>query len=342
MALVAMNAMARPACAELVLLSPSLTWTDASLEADDEGRRSSTHARTVPLRKLLEEIARRSGVTIRGHEALDRSVAVPPSALSAGTSLRKLLARVNHVLVVEPSPDGDLKPVLVLIVAQGESHPHGGDAAMARTLRHPDLRGSPYQPDLSVETLLDDPDPAIRRWAVEQLGEHGGEPGLARLVQALDDEDPGVREAALAGLGQYGDVAVEALKSRLKHERIAQVRVAALELLGRLGGANVVELLAETLDERDVEVRVAAIEALARINQPAARGALLAAARDREPVIRMAALDALALHASEDVAEAAVEEGLGDEEDTVRDLASSLTEVVRHRWLSPSTRDRGR
>ena len=187
----------------------------------------------------------------------------------------------------------------------------------------------------SAETSLDDPEAAIRRWAVERLGERVDGGALVRLTQALHDDDAEVRTAALAGLEQYGVAAVGPIESRILHEPVAAVRVAALEVLARIGEVNVINPLKELLNDREIEVRVAAVAALGQINHPLAVQALLDATRNRDPAVRMMALDTLALYASEEAAEAAIERGLRDGDGAVAALAADLSEAVRQRRLMP-------
>jgi hypothetical protein len=262
-----------------------------------------------------------------------RVTTAPPAttqgtALLAGTSLREFLSGLNHVLIEDISPEGDLRPAAVLIVGPKNAGSARPESAAARRDEH-------MVPGDSPENFLDDPEAAIRRWAVERLGEGVDGGALVRLTHALHDDDAEVRTAALAGLEQYGVAAVGPIESRILHEPVLAVRVAALEVLARIGEVNVVSPLKELLNDHEIEVRVAAVAALGQINSPLAVQALLDATRNRDPAVRMTALDTLALYASEDAAEAAIERGLRDGDGAVAALAADLSEAVRQRRLTP-------
>jgi HEAT repeat protein len=93
---------------------------------------------------------------------------------------------------------------------------------------------APQRVDLT--TLVADPDPIRRRWAVERLGDTGDNQAFMLLLKSLEDEDSAVRQAVLAALGQYGRVAIEPVNALLDREQVPQVRAAALQLLDQLRG----------------------------------------------------------------------------------------------------------
>ena len=336
--LAAMMTLASSAFAFLALPSQGACG-DVSRSADEPRQSSPAPAEKAPFRQLIEQVAFPAGIAIRGHELLDIEVPIPPHGLPVRARLRKLLAHVDHVLVEEMTPDGDLRPTHIVIVAPRRRRSH---VVAERVALPEDRSGAPHQSPGLVETLLDGPDHSLRRWAIEQLGERNDEAAFPWLVGALDDKDPGVREAALGTLGQYGARVVELVASRLRDESVGQVRVAALEMLGQVGGARAVDLLAGVLDDRDIEVRIAAVEALGRISHPAATHVLLVMARTGEPTVRKAALSTLAMYAPETTAEAAVGQALGDEDETVNALAVDLSEAIRHRRLAAPPADRGK
>jgi hypothetical protein len=309
-------------------LPPWGAWGEITRNIEEPHRSSPTPVAKAPLRQLIEQVASEAGVVVRGHDVVDIEVPIPPPGLPARARLQKLLAHVDHVLVEEMTPDGDLKPAFVVIVSRGD-----GRSPLTTEVAVPpsDAPSAPNQPASLVETLLDDPNRHLRRWAIERLGERGDEAAFPWLVRALDDNDSGVREAALDTLGQYGARAVELVVSRLRREPVAQVRVAAVELLGQVGGVGAVDILAGMAEERDIEVGIAAVEALGRISHPAATQVLLMLARNQQPAVRRAALETLALFAPETIAETAVQQALADRDETVNALAADLTETTQDR-----------
>ncbi|MEA5112812.1 MAG: HEAT repeat domain-containing protein [Geobacteraceae bacterium] len=80
-----------------------------------------------------------------------------------------------------------------------------------------------------------DPDPDVRKFVVDILGDIGDESSLPSLIDALGDDDPNVMVAAAENLGKVGSgAAVEPLLSAL-HRPDLTLRFTILEALGRIG-----------------------------------------------------------------------------------------------------------
>ncbi|MFM9435806.1 HEAT repeat protein [Janthinobacterium sp. CG_23.3] len=115
--------------------------------------------------------------------------------------------------------------------------------------------------------LLDDAEPAVRVWGIRLLAPRRGLARLdARLAAHADDADAAVRKAAVQALGELGGPLAATVASRLVADTTGFVRAHAARALGRLfdpsrqgDGALVAPLLAD----RDWWVRLAAREALA-------------------------------------------------------------------------------
>jgi hypothetical protein len=69
-------------------------------------------AEQVPLRDVLEGVARRTGVAFGGMEPLQDEVSFHFSGLSFGEALKRLAVGFNHVVVEERAPGGEIRPVL--------------------------------------------------------------------------------------------------------------------------------------------------------------------------------------------------------------------------------------
>lgn len=302
-----------PAAAEPAL---AVEWT--------QGRLSVT-AEEAPLANALREVARQTGLQVNGAEALSDTVTVRFSGLSLSEGLRRLLARVDHVLVEETSAHGEARPILALFVGRpfaGNSLPRPEGDEMATVEDAPGER---------LDRFLADPDPAVRRWAVERLGDVGDQWALPRVFAALRDEDAGVRESALGALAQYGSAAVEPLTGLFESERSPAVRAAALGVLGQVGGAAVADLVRGMLGDPDPRIRRAAVEALGQAGGPVATEALRTAVADRDPGVRAAALGRLGF--SGDDPKRSVEEGLLDGDEAVQASAAALFETLSTRGV---------
>ena len=111
--------------------------------------------------------------------------------------------------------------------------------------------------------LLADPDATVRFWGATLLGDYSevewAEPELARLVF---DPDPRVRKAAIQSLGKTGDTIAAEAALRLLHDPTPFVRAHAARALGELDRTEAAPAVAELLGDADWSVRGAAKQAL--------------------------------------------------------------------------------
>jgi len=127
------------------------------------------------------------------------------------------------------------------------------DHAAVAALRVGAAIADPRLADVARERL-DDPDPAVRAWAVRLTGAIGGDENAAAVRQRLGDGAEEVRAAAAVALGRLGHwPAAPELAARLGDPAWLVRRNAALALR-RLGPAGEL-LLARALRERDPFVR---------------------------------------------------------------------------------------
>ncbi|MGH7254603.1 MAG: HEAT repeat domain-containing protein [Nitrospirales bacterium] len=158
----------------------------------------------------------------------------------------------------------------------------------------------PAPPEQVVSTLvslLNDPDPDIRRTAAQSLGKISDPSAAPALVEHLSDPDPLVRRDSAWALGALGeaalDVAALPLLARLD-DPVEEVKTAAAQALGRMGPTQtMVELLIEALHHPEATTRREAAQALAWLEPPSAFHALLEALQDRDAGVRQRALAGL-------------------------------------------------
>ncbi|MDX1764779.1 MAG: HEAT repeat domain-containing protein, partial [bacterium] len=112
--------------------------------------------------------------------------------------------------------------------------------------------GSPAVPALCI--AAGDPDPDVRKFAADVLGDIGDRGGTGTLVATLKDGDPNVCAAAAENLGKIGDPhAVEPLLAVLQ-TTADLVQYSAVEALGRIGDRRAVPDLLKCLDHRLLKV----------------------------------------------------------------------------------------
>jgi HEAT repeat protein len=192
-----------------------------------------------------------------------------------------------------------------------EEHPFGGVGRDAGALSVAVRAGS-------------DPDPAVRRMAMEILGEIVHRDARQALERALTDEDVLVRRAALRGLARAGpETTADGVDSHIVASLLddcdATVRLAAVEYLDARNGSDAA--VRPLLADADPRVRARAAMCLldSRVGEEA-REALVAMARSREPEWRAEAVRVLG---TTDDGIAAAASAVADPEPLVRGAAVS-------------------
>ena len=155
--------------------------------------------------------------------------------------------------------------------------------------------GAPAAKALSAR--VKEPDPDVRKFIVDIIGEIGDHSGIQALVTALSDEDQNVRASAVEYLGRMKAApALEPLVGMLRTEDQWLAFMAAAAL-GDLGDKRAVAPLLEASGDR--YLKEAALDALVRLNDESAWPAFEEALSDNVPVIREIAIRGLAgLHRS--------------------------------------------
>lgn len=143
------------------------------------------------------------------------------------------------------------------------------------------------------EALLEDEKYAVRKSAVDLLGELDSEKVIEPMRKALRDKSPVVRRNAVLTLEEVGsEKAAEALCDALKDPNTS-IRKKAAEALGTIGSKNTVEALIDALGDRAPEVRRSAAEALGKSGDKNAAKALIETLKDKEPGVKESVVEAL-------------------------------------------------
>lgn len=143
-----------------------------------------------------------------------------------------------------------------------------------------------YTALIALLPMLDDDNPAIRRAAVESLGDMSTEAAVPALTMALSDTDPQVRIVALEGLAaQEAGLAVGSIEPYLQ-DQDAEVRLAAIEALSNLESKTAVHALASLLYDQNSTTRLLAVSALGDIGGENAVMYLSQALYDTEASVR--------------------------------------------------------
>lgn len=147
-----------------------------------------------------------------------------------------------------------------------------------------------------ISDALEDPDPGVRRVAVEAFLNLGAaaERYLPRLMARLFDEDKDVRLALVDLMGQIGTSAVMPHLITALRDENEWVRIRAIEALGVNRNFEAVPTLADMLENASPMIALRIIEALGRIGGNVAFGVLLGMTGHDDPEIQHAAAEAVA------------------------------------------------
>lgn len=243
------------------------------------GETVTVRALDVPVKDVIQEIARRSGVRIQVEGRLDERVTLALERVPLPEAWRRILGNRNFAMhIVDPL---GARPAALWVLAKG-SPAAAGSGSLASS------RG------LAETAPLSDRDPKVRRDAVYDLiAGRGAEASEQLTGAALFDDAPSVREAALLGLAEIAGVAAIPVVERALVDPDRTVRAAAIEAAADIGGDDAARALAFALHDEDPVLREQAVYALGEIGGPFALLGLQQALADELSFVRDAAADVL-------------------------------------------------
>lgn len=246
--------------------------------------------RDMPLRELLEEIARQAGLVIEYEASPDTRVTARLPRMGLDDGLHELLNGHSYALEYSASSrDRDApRPVLTRVrIFRSDV-----DALASAEPGEPRDESIDWSRFAAVLFGWDDVDEEWDKWdVIEALGESEQEDAALPLLRvALADEDGDVRLAAVEALAALGgDGAAEALAPALRDQE-GWIRTEAIEALAGIGGERAAETLLIALQAEDAELREQAVQALGEAGGPTARQLLeYAWASDTDDAVREAA-----------------------------------------------------
>jgi hypothetical protein len=231
---------------------------EQGLTVEWRGESLSVSAVRVPRSRILEEVARRTGLEIRGLRELSEEVSVRFSRLPLREALDQLLAREeNYLLLLEDAVSrGGTRPGLVWVFGTREASPtqeiarltgeHGArlpktSAARDEAERQPALHaGGPEVNEAALQQSLSDPDPAVQTKALDLLVENNRQAAVPLLVDRTISKQPQVRLHALDLLSnsQANEAIVVAALGRAVVDEDIGVKSYAIRALAEPGGAG--------------------------------------------------------------------------------------------------------
>lgn len=148
------------------------------------------------------------------------------------------------------------------------------------------------RPDISdfLWLLFADPSPILRYWGATLAGRA---PGLeSQLIALTRDPDPSVRKAAINSLGTAGCTGAGPIALGMLDDPVPFVRAYAARALGRLGTAELAPALAAKMSDPDWSTRYAAKRALESLG-PEVEAAVLEHLSDDDEFARNSAAEVL-------------------------------------------------
>jgi hypothetical protein len=293
-------------------------------------------AERTPLAHILQEIARQTGMEIRGLEGLQEPVSVHFSGLSLNEGLQKL--QVNSFIVWETLPQRGTRPVLTLVFRRRTPSPPESLPKKVET----QPRGEPGNEDLQEARAeggltqqgqpTGEPEYDDLQWRLDALATFAKQGNEEALQEAILDPDQTIQAAALELLAKRDSQ--KAMVTLLDATKSAQPerRLQALHLLhqtDQVEEGTVRLAFVEALADDELNVKEHAIQALADRGGPDVIGYLRQAFHDPDPAVRMLVIESVS---QREESRLLLEEALTDDDETVRSLAASgLAELAQER-----------
>lgn len=278
-------------------LEPAGSCTCRSeLEIEIVEHRVSLRANGLALRRVLEEIASRTGIELELEDPLDRPSNVSFEDLFLPEALDRLLEGRSYLLRHVDDASGRQGVSWLWVMAQGAKEA-AVDPADAVARPDPDESGLER-----LRQALADHDPKTRLRAVTGLEQLTGSEAAMKVLAttARIDDNASVREEAVHALGELGDVAARIELEQALLDPESRVREAALHSLVDLGGEDSARALASALNDEDPALREQAVYALGDIGGEAALSILQRALSDEQGRVWQAAIEVLEDLSAED------------------------------------------
>lgn len=284
-----------------LLIAPT-AFAQKLLKVEWKEGRLSVMAEKTALSEILREVARQTGLEVRGLEGLQEEVSVRFVDLPFDEALRKLLDRVNSLIIGESSPQGKPRPVLGVVferrtalspeklkeepVALWEEQ----GARLAALTEILDKGGTQAEQALFSAAL--DPDPSIRELASETLAARNSEEDFQTILKAATAEDALTRLMALQVLSQHETFALPALAEALL-DQDREVKGYAMQMLAQKRSPKALEALGQVLHDPNPAFRQYALKFLRQLGDPTSLSYIGLALHDEDEAVRGLAADLL-------------------------------------------------
>lgn len=273
----------------VLLLCSHPTWADPGFQVSwDKGRLSVT-ADNAEVSQVLREVAKQTGIRIRGSQDIVQRVSLHLSDVSLEKGLKAVLDGVDYAVLGDISSPEKARSAQVVVFGW-LAVPKGRDAVATTGAPKPRSRSAQVRPNAEDEEAARQ-DKALA--AVEAAAAKGDLEALSKAVQSAD---PAVQAQAFEEISKLNpQAALDALTDALKSDQPAQ-RLQALQLLDQSDQADndsVVSAMSQALNSDDPSIKDYAIQALARRGGSQEMDLLRQALSDPDPAVRLMVLESV-------------------------------------------------
>jgi len=281
------------AALSLVVLGAPATRADTPFKVDWNKGRLSVSAENAELSQVLREVARQTGIRIRGSQDVGQRVSMHLSEVSLEKGLKALLDGVDYAVMGDISSPEKARSAQVVVFAwlavpdsnRAASSSAATDSAQkARAAIIARRRGGSVDEASQQDKALAAVDAAAAKGDLEALS------------KAVQSSDPAVQSQAFEELSKLNpQAALDALSSTLKSDEPAQ-RLQALQLLDQSDQADndtIVSAMSQALNADDPSIKDYAIQALARRGGSQEMDLLRQAMGDPDPAVRLMVLESV-------------------------------------------------
>ncbi len=309
----------------LVSLHASSARAESAIKVDWNKGRLSVAAENAELSQILREVAKQTGVKIRGSQDIGQRVSMHFSDVSLEKGLKALLDSGDYAVLGDISSPEKARTAQVVVfgwLAPPDSNRTAASSGGASGVPKPRaalVHGKPS----SGEDEATQQEKALA--AVEAAAAKGDLDALSKAVQS---SDPAVQAQGFEELSKLNpQAAMDALSNVLKSDQPAQ-RLQALQLLDQSDQADndtVVSVMSQALNADDASLKDYAIQALARRGGSQEMDLLRQALGDPDPAVRLMVLESVG---QEPDALPLLQQALSDSDPSVSAAASQLLKAV--------------
>ncbi|MDO8430805.1 MAG: HEAT repeat domain-containing protein [Candidatus Binatus sp.] len=287
---------------------------DKSFSVRWQQNRLSVVANGAPLRDVLAEVARQTGLEVTGIKALKRESRGQFSDLLLRDAVKKLLGNVNYAILENGAGANGDEHLVVMVL--GDSAPSSAreSSVIDKSSDEKPLPKRPLTPDEYAVAEADN------------LHEAADRGDLGALRRAAAKGDPVAQSVALQLLSSKDPDHAKRLAIAAATSTDLDRRLSGLQVLADIDAPDSTATLGAALKDPALAVRQAALTGLVSQTEPQTVALMVEATRDRDPSIRLQALEFLSQRGAD--GEAGLTQALGSPDSEVQSRARELLDQM--------------